>query len=315
MIEENDSFIWSEKYRPNTIEDCILPEAVKNTFKEFVKKGEIINLLLSGNSGTGKTTVAKALCKELGCDYIIINGSEESGIDTLRTKIRQYASSVSLSGGRKVIIIDEADYMNANSLQPALRGAIEEFASNASFIFTCNFKNRIIDAIQGRCTTIDFTLTAKEKMLMATQFLSRLKYILKNENIEYDEEVLIPLILKYFPNYRKTINELQKYSSSGRIDSGILAQIVDVDLKDLILYMKEKDFSKTKEWVSRNSDNDPSRIYRRIYDGLIKQLKSHSVPQLVLILAKYQYQHAFVADGEINLLACMVEILLECEFN
>jgi DNA polymerase III delta prime subunit len=315
MIEENDSFIWSEKYRPNTIEDCILPETVKNTFKEFVKKGEIINLLLSGNSGTGKTTVAKALCKELGCDYIIINGSEESGIDTLRTKIRQYASSVSLSGGRKVIIIDEADYMNANSLQPALRGAIEEFASNASFIFTCNFKNRIIDAIQGRCTTIDFALTAKEKMLMATQFLSRLKYILKNENIEYDEEVLIPLILKYFPNYRKTINELQKYSSSGKIDSGILAQIVDVDLKDLILYMKEKDFSKTKEWVSRNSDNDPSRIYRRIYDGLIKQLKSHSVPQLVLILAKYQYQHAFVADGEINLLACMVEILLECEFN
>ena len=309
-----EHLLWVEKYRPARIEDCILPDAIKETFQEFVKRKEIPNLLLSGTAGVGKTTVAKALCNEVGCDYIIINGSDESGIDVLRNKIKNYASSVSLLGGRKVVIIDEADYLNPNSTQPALRGAIEEFASNCSFIFTCNFKNRIIDPIHSRCSVIDFKINGY-KPKMASQFFKRVENILSQEGVQYDKEVVAAIITKHFPDNRRILNELQRYSVSGSIDKGILSSVADIQLADLLRALKDKDFASARKWVTNNLDNDPARIFRKLYDSLYESLKPQSVPQLVLILAKYQYQAAFVADAEINLIACLTEIMVDCEFK
>jgi DNA polymerase III delta prime subunit len=309
-----EHLLWSEKYRPQKIEDCILPDTIKYTFQEYVNRKEIPNLLLSGTAGVGKTTVAKALCNEVGCDYIVINGSDESGIDVLRNKIKNYASSVSLSGGRKVVIIDEADYLNPNSTQPAMRGAIEEFASNCSFIFTCNYKNRIIDPIHSRCTVIDFKINGS-KQKMASQFFKRVEFMLEQEKIDYDKEVVAAVITKHFPDNRRIINELQRYSVSGRIDKGMLSSVADIQLADLLRSLKEKDFASAKKWVTNNLDNDPARIFRKLYDSLYESLKPDSVPQLVLILAKYQYQAAFVADAEINMIACLTEIMVDCEFK
>jgi len=306
--------LWVEKYRPKTVEECILPDNIKATFQEYVNRKEIPNLLLSGTAGVGKTTIAKALCNEVGCDYIIINGSDESGIDVLRNKIKHYASSVSLSGGRKVVIIDEADYLNPNSTQPALRGAIEEFASNCSFIFTCNFKNRIIDPIHSRCTVVDFKVNGN-KAKLASQFFKRVEWILDQENIRYEKEVVAAIITKHFPDNRRILNELQRYSVSGVIDKGILSNVTDVQVTELINSLKVKDFASCRKWVTNNLDNDPSRIFRKLYDSLYENLKPNSVPQLVLILAKYQYQAAFVADHEINLVACLTEIMVDCEFK
>jgi DNA polymerase III delta prime subunit len=310
----NEHMLWVEKYRPNKIEDCILPESIKNTFQEYVNRKEIPNLLLSGTAGVGKTTIAKALCQEVGCDYIVINGSDESGIDTFRNKIKNYASSVSLTGGRKVIIIDEADYLNPNSTQPALRGAIEEFSENCSFIFTCNFKNRIIDPIHSRCTVVDFKINGS-KPKMAAQFFKRVEWILEQEGITYDKQVVAAVITKHFPDNRRVLNELQRYSVSGTIDKGILASVSDVNLSELVKALKDKDFSACRKWVTANLDNDATTLFRKLYDTLYEALEANSVPQMVVIIAKYQYQAAFVADHEINLIACLTEIMVECEFK
>jgi len=310
----SDHVLWVEKYRPKTVEECILPDNIKDTFLEYVNRKEIPNLLLSGTAGVGKTTIAKALCNEVGCDYIVINGSDESGIDVLRNKIKNYASSMSLAGGRKVVIIDEADYLNPNSTQPALRGAIEEFADNCSFIFTCNYKNRIIDPIHSRCTVIDFKINGN-KAKLATQFMKRVEWILGEENITFEKDVVAAIIMKHFPDNRRILNELQRYGVSGSIDKGILSSVSDVQLGELTKALKEKDFANCRKWVTNNLDNDPSRIFRKIYDVLYELLKPQSVPQLVLVLSKYQYQAAFVADHEINLIACLTEIMVDCEFK
>ena len=310
----SEHILWVEKYRPKTIEDCILPDSLKATFQEYVNRKEIPNLLLSGTAGVGKTTVAKALCEEVSCDYIVINGSDDSGIDVLRNKIKNYASSVSLMGGRKVVIIDEADYLNPNSTQPAFRGVIEEYASNCSFIFTCNFKNRIMDAIHSRCTCIDFKLNGS-KAKMASAFFKRVEYILEKEGVTYDKPVVAEIITKHFPDNRRILNELQRYSVGGRIDKGLLASVSDVQLTDLIKALKTKDFANARKWVTNNLDNDPTKIYRKLYDGLYELLQPNSVPQLVLHLAKYQHQAAFVADHEINMIACLTEIMVDCEFK
>jgi len=309
-----EQLLWVEKYRPKKVEDCILPEAIKATFQEYVNRKEIPNLLLSGTAGVGKTTIAKALCEQVGCDYIVINGSDESGIDVLRNKIKNYASSVSLMGGRKVVIIDEADYLNPNSTQPAMRGAIEEFASNCSFIFTCNFKNRIIDPIHSRCSVVDFKVNGS-KQKMAADFFKRVEWILEQENITYDKKVVAAVITKHFPDNRRVINELQRYSVSGTIDSGILSNIADIQLESLVTSLKEKDFASVRKWVTKNLDNDPVKIYRKLYETLYESLKPQSVPQLVLHLAKYQYQAAFVPDHELNMVACLTEIMVDCEFK
>jgi DNA polymerase III delta prime subunit len=311
----NEQLLWVERYRPQKVSDCILPDNIKSTFQEYVNRGEIPNLLLSGSAGVGKTTIAKALCNEVGCDFIVINGSDESGIDVLRTKIKNYASSVSLSGGRKVIIIDEADYLNPNSTQPALRGAIEEFAGNCSFIFTCNFKNRIIDPIHSRCTVIDFKIQNGQKQKMAIQFFKRVEWILGQENIQYDKEVVASIITKHFPDNRRILNELQRYSVSGVIDKGILANAAEISINNLVKTLKEKDFSAMRKWVTQNLDNDPTLIYRKIYDSLYEQLQGNSIPEAVLILSRYQYQSAFVADQEINLVACLTEFMMTLEFK
>ncbi len=310
----NEHMLWVEKYRPKTIEECILPDALKKTFQDFVNQKKIPNLLMAGTAGVGKTTVARALCEEIGCDYIIINGSDESGIDVLRNKIKNYASSMSLSGGRKVVILDEADYLNPNSTQPALRGAIEEFASNCSFIFTCNYKNRIIDPIHSRCTVIDFKANGS-KAKMAGQFFKRVETILQTEGITYEKEVVASVITKHFPDNRRILNELQRYAAGGTIDKGILASVSEIRMTELITALKDKDFASCRKWVTNNLDNDPARIFRNIYDGLYGVLEANSVPQMVVILAKYQYQAAFVADHEINLIACLTEIMVECVFK
>ena len=309
----SEHMLWVEKYRPQKIEDCILPDALKKTFQEFVNRKEIPNLLLCGTAGVGKTTVARALCEEVGCDYIILNGSDENGVDAVRNKIKNYASSMSLAGGRKVIILDEADYLTPNA-QAILRAGIEEYAGNCSFIFTCNFKNRIIDPLHSRCTVIDFKANGS-KAKMASQFFQRVCGILNDEGITYDKEVVAAVITKHFPDNRRILNELQRYGVSGTIDKGILAAVADVQLNELVKALADKDFASARKWVTNNLDNDPARIFRALYDTLYEQLKPGSVPQLVLILAKYQYQSAFVADHEINLMACLTEIMVECEFK
>ena len=308
-----EHLLWTEKYRPKAIKDCILPDRLKKPFQEYVNQSNIPNLLLSGGAGVGKTTVAKAMCDEIGCDSLVINGSDESGIDTFRVKIKNYASSMSLAGGRKVIIIDEADYLNPNSTQPALRNAIEEFASNCSFIFTCNYKNRIIDPLHSRCAVVDFTLRNGEKAKMASQFMKRITNILVDEKIEYDDKVIVELIKKHFPDFRRVINELQRYSNFGKIDIGILAQIGDVPIEKVVGFIHEKNFKEIRKWIATN-DVDSNTLFRKLYDVLYEKLKSHSIPKAVLILADYQYKAAFVSDQEINTVACLTELMMECDF-
>ena len=309
-----EHLLWTEKYRPQTVDDCILPDRLKQPFQEYVNQKQIPNLLLAGGAGVGKTTIAKAMCNEIGCDFMVINGSDESGIDTFRTKIKNYASSMSLTGGRKVIIIDEADYLNPNSTQPALRNAIEEFASNCSFIFTCNYKNRIIEPLHSRCAVIDFGLKNGEKAKMASAFFKRTQSILQSEKIDADEKVLAELVKKHFPDFRRVLNELQRYSQFGKIDTGILVQIADISVDELSKHIVAKDFGAIRKWVSSH-EIDNTSLFRKLYDTLSDTLKPSSVPQAVVILADYQYKAAFVADQEINTVACLTEIMVNCEFN
>jgi DNA polymerase III delta prime subunit len=314
----SEQMLWVEKYRPHKVEDCILPENLKTTFQEYVNRKEIPNLLLAGSAGVGKTTIAKALCEEVGCDYITINGSDEGRlIETFRVKIKNYASSMSLSGGRKVVIIDEADYTNAESVQPALRNFMEEFAHNCSFILTCNFKNRIIAPLHSRCSVVDFKIQNGQKAKMATQFFKRVEWILEQEKVAYEKEVVASVITKHFPDNRRILNELQRYASNSSrvIDKGILASISEANMSALIKAVKERDFGSARKWVTNNLDNDPNSILRSIYDSLYDFLKPDSIPPAVLILSKYQYQSAFVADQEINMMACLTEFMVECEFK
>jgi DNA polymerase III delta prime subunit len=309
----SEQFLWVEKYRPKTVDECILPKDTKKYFKDIVRKGEIQNMLLCGTAGTGKTTVARALCEELKSDYIIINGSEESGIDVLRTKIKQFASTISFTGNTKVVILDEADYLNPNSTQPALRGFIEEFANNCRFIFTCNFKNRIIPPLHSRCAVIEFKIPKEEKPRLAAEFFKRITNVLAGESIDADNKVVARVIEKYFPDFRRTLNELQRYSQSGSIDEGILTFVGDVNMKDLIEAMQEKDWKKMRGWVTNNLDNDPVSLFRKIYDTFVPM--TQQVPQLVLTIADYQYKAAFVSDQEINLVACLTEIMASTEIK
>jgi DNA polymerase III delta prime subunit len=309
-----EHLLWTEKYRPQTIEDCILPKRLKEVFQQYASQKQIPNLLLTGSAGVGKTTVAKALCQEAGCDYLVINGSDESGIDTFRVKIKNYASSMSFTGGRKVIIIDEADYLNPNSTQPALRNAIEEFASNCSFIFTCNYKNRIIEPLHSRMAVIEFGLKNGEKMKMATEFLKRTESILQSEKVEFDKKVVAELVTKHFPDFRRVINELQRYSQLGKIDVGVLAQVADVSITEIVKYIKDKDFGAVRKWVATN-EIDSTTFFRKLYDNLYDFLKPHSIPQVILILADYQYKQAFVVDQEINIVACLIQIMAEGDFK
>ena len=310
-------FIWVEKYRPDKIDDCILPTSIKKTFQGFVDAGEIPNMLLSGPPGIGKTTVAKALCNQLGADYYVINGSDEGRfLDTVRTNAKNFASTVSLTSEskHKVIIIDEADNTTSD-VQLLLRASIEEFSKNCRFIFTCNYKNKIIDPLHSRCSVVDFSVNKRDKPTIAAQFFARINHILDKENIKSDKKVVAELISKHFPDWRRVLNECQRYSVGGEIDSGILASFSDVSINDLTKNLKEKNFSEVRKWVNTNLDNDTTLLFRRIYDSLYETLVSSSIPAAVLILAKYQYQVAFVADQEINLLACLTEIMVECEFK
>jgi DNA polymerase III delta prime subunit len=308
-----EHLLWVEKFRPKTVEDCILPDRLKKPFQEYVNQKTIPNLLLSGGPGVGKTTVAKALCNEIGCDYLVINGSDESGIDTFRVKIKNYASSMSLSGGRKVIIIDEADYLNPNSTQPALRNAIEEFSGNCSFIFTCNYKNRIIEPLHSRCAVIEFSLKNGEKAKMASAFFKRIQTILQSESVDYDDAVIAELIKKHFPDFRRVLNELQRYSQFGKIDTGVLSQIADVSISELVKNIKEKNFGEIRKWVASH-EIDSNTLYRKVYDAMYDFIKPQSIPQAVIILADYQYKAAFVADQEVNTVACLTELMVSCEF-
>ena len=312
-----DEFLWVEKYRPKTIEDCILPDNIKSTFQNFLIKGEVPNLLLAGPAGCGKTTVAKALCNELGVDVYVINGSDEGRfLDTVRNTAKNFASTVSLSSTakHKVIIIDEADN-TTNDVQLLLRAFTEEFSGNCRFIFTCNFKNKIIEPLHSRCAVVEFGIGGKQKPAIAAQFFKRIQEILDKESVEYEPKVLVELINKHFPDWRRVLNECQRYSSGGKIDAGILAHFSDVKVNDLIRHLKEKNFPEVRKWIVNNLDNDTSVLLRRIYDACYDSLVPSSIPAAVLTLAKYQYQMAFVADQEINMLACLTEIMVECEFK
>ena len=310
-----ETFLWVEKYRPTTINDCILPENLKKTFKEFVEDKHIPNLILSGGPGVGKTTVAKAMLDEIGATSLLINGSEESGIDVLRNKIKNFASTVSLEGGRKYVILDEADYLNPQSTQPALRGFMEEFHKNCGFILTCNYKNRIIPALQSRCSVIDFVIPNAEKVKLAQQFFNRVIEILNKNEIQFTKKVVAELINSHFPDWRKVLNNLQRYSISGEIDAGILANLGHKNIKDLMAMMKKKEFTNVRKWIVNNIDNDPTRLFRRLYDNLYDYMDGSSIPHVVVILGEYQYKAVFVADQEINLMSCLTEIMARGKFK
>ena len=310
-----ETFLWVEKYRPITVEACILPNSLKESFSEFVNNKHIPNLILSGGPGVGKTTVAKAMVEEIGATWMMVNGSEESGIDVLRTKIKNFASTVSLEGGRKYIILDEADYLNPQSTQPALRGFMEEFHKNCGFILTCNYKNRLIEPLHSRCSVVDFIIAKNEKPKLATDFFSRVKIILSDENVKFDQKAVAELLNKYFPDWRRILNELQRYSASGQIDAGILVNLSEVNISELMEALKRQEFTNVRKWIVNNLDNDPVRIYRRIYDSLYDYIDKSTIPHAVVILAEYSYKSAFVADQEINLLACMTEIMAQVKFK
>jgi len=310
-----EEFLWVEKYRPRKVEECVLSQDLKKIFQNVLDKGELQNMMFTGTAGTGKTTVARALCNELDLDYIIINGSEESGIDTLRNKIKQFAASVSLSGGLDAVILDEADYLNPQSTQPALRGFIEEFSANCRFILTCNFKNRIIEPLHSRTSVIEFAMPKKEKEALAGQFMQRVQQILSVESINSEPAVIAELIMKYFPDFRRTLNELQRYSNFGKIDSGILVNATDISLDTLMSSLKIKDFKKMRQWVADNIDTEPAAMFRKIYDNMNEFVEPGSIPQLVLILADYQYKNSFVADHELNMVACLTEVMAGVKFK
>ena len=311
----SNEFLWVEKYRPKKINDTILPQQLKDTFNAIVDKGDLPNMLFTGTAGLGKTTVARALCNSLDLDHIVINGSEEGNIETLRGKIKQFASTVSLQGGYKVVILDEADYLNPQSTQPALRGFIEEFSNNCRFILTCNFKNRIIEPLHSRCSVVDFKFSKEDKVRLAGEIFKRVCTILKTENVDFDKAVVAEIVKKYFPDNRRVINELQRYSASGSIDTGILANVQNVALNALVEALSTKNYTTVRKWVAENVDVDTTTLFRQVYDTCTQYLHSSSIPQLVLILAEYQYKAAFVADHEINTTACLTEIMINCEFK
>tara|TARA_R110002051_G_scaffold70666_2_gene127144 strand:+ start:189 stop:1121 length:933 start_codon:yes stop_codon:yes gene_type:complete len=307
-------FLFVEKYRPQIIEDCILPKSLKNTFQSIVDKGELVNMMFTGSAGVGKTTVARALCNELDLDYMMINGSEDGNIDTLRGKIKQFASTVSLQGGQKVVILDEADYLNPQSTQPALRGFIEEFSSNCRFILTCNFKNRIIDPLHSRCSVYEFDYGVQNASI-AADFMKRLQWILDCEGIIYDNQVLSELIMKYIPDWRRVLNECQRYGMSGHIDTGILVTLSETSVKGLMEDLKAKNFKSMRKWVTDNMDVESTKLFRMVYDNMVTYVTPNSIPQLVLILADYSYKDSFVADHELNVVACMTEIMSQIKFK
>ena len=310
-----ETFLWVEKYRPTSIDACILPNSLKESFSEFVNNKHIPNLILSGGPGVGKTTIAKAMVEEIGATWMMVNGSEESGIDVLRTKIKNFASTVSLEGGRKYIILDEADYLNPQSTQPALRGFMEEFHKNCGFILTCNYKNRLIEPLHSRCSVVDFIIAKGDKPKLASDFFNRVKMILSDENVKFDRKVVAELLNKYFPDWRRILNELQRYSASGQIDAGILVNLSEVNINELMESLKKQEFTNVRKWIVNNLDNDPVRIYRRIYDSLYDNIDKSTIPHAVVILAEYSYKSAFVADQEINLLACFTEIMAQVKFK
>ena len=310
-----ETFLWVEQYRPKDIGSCVLPNNLKDTLTEFVSEGNLPNLILSGGPGVGKTTAAKAMIEQIGATYMMINGSEESGIDVLRTKIKNFASTVSLEGGRKYIILDEADYLNPQSTQPALRGFMEEFHKNCGFILTCNYKNRIIKPLHSRCSTIDFSIPNSEKPTLAKQFMERIISILDENKVEYEKRVIAEVINNHFPDWRRVLNELQRYSVSGKIDAGILVNISETNIKILMEEMKKKEFTNVRKWVVDNLDNDPTRLFRQLYDNLYNYVDASSIPHVVVILGEYQYKSAFVADQEINLMACLTEIMGAAKFK
>ena len=310
-----ETFLWVEKYRPTTVDACILPNSLKESFSEFVNNKHIPNLILSGGPGVGKTTVAKAMVEEIGATWMMVNGSEESGIDVLRTKIKNFASTVSLEGGRKYIILDEADYLNPQSTQPALRGFMEEFHKNCGFILTCNYKNRLIQPLHSRCSVVDFIIPKDDKPKLAADFFNRVKMILSDENVKFDQKAVREVIYKYFPDWRRILNELQRYSASGQIDAGILVNLSEVNINELMEALKKQEFTNVRKWIVNNLDNDPVRIYRRIYDSLYDHIDKSTIPHAVVIIAEYSYKSAFVADQEINLLACFTEIMAQVKFK
>ena len=313
---QRDDFLWVEKYRPKRISDCVLPSDLHEPFSDFIDQGKVPNLIFAGGPGTGKTTAAKALCEETATDYLMVNGSDEGrNIDTVRTTLNQFCSSVSMTGNRKAIIMDEADYMNPDSVQPALRGFIERFGNNVSFLFTCNYPNRIIAPIHSRCAVFDFIIPLNEKPKIAEQYLKLCESILEKEEIEFDRKVLVQLIMKHFPDFRRMLNELQRYASSGKIDVGILTTLEEINVGELVDSLRGKKFSDMRKWANSNMDSDVVRIYRKLYDSLNNYLKQQSIRQAVLIIEDYQYKSAFVADQEINLVACLTEIMVECEFK
>ena len=314
-MNQQDNFIWCERYRPTTIADCILPASVKEQFKSFISQGEIPHLMLYGPPGTGKTSAARALCAELGVEVMFINASLESGIDTLRNKITQFASTISLTSAKKVVILDEADYTNPQSFQPALRGFIEDFSNNCRFIFTCNFKNRIIEPLHSRCSGVDFKIDPADKPKLMTQFFKRVCAILKNEGVQFEQQVVAELVAKFFPDYRRTLNELQRYSVGGQIDVGALVNLNDETYNQLVKSLKAKNFTEVRKWVGKNSDIETTELFRKLYDRSVDILEAHSIPQLVLILAEYQYRNAFVADREINIMAALTEIMTQVKFK